>query len=74
MSVNKINLTIVDGLDVEVAEGSSVLQTCEVLGLEIPRFCFHERLLIVVLPYVLMEIAEKSLSLRHLVLYQLCQE
>ena len=27
-------------------EGSSVLQACEVLGLEIPRFCFHERLLI----------------------------
>ena len=45
MSINKINLTI-DGLDVEVAEGSSVLQACEVLGLEIPRFCFHERLLI----------------------------
>ena len=34
MSINKINLTI-DGLDVEVAEGSSVLQACEVLGLEI---------------------------------------
>ena len=32
MSINKINLTI-DGLDVEVAEGSSVL-ACEVLGLE----------------------------------------
>ena len=45
MSVNKINLTI-DGIDVEVTEGSSVLQACEVLGLEIPRFCFHERLLI----------------------------
>ena len=39
MSVNKINLTI-DGLDVEVAEGSSVLQACEVLGLEIPDFVF----------------------------------
>jgi len=45
MSVNKINLTI-DGIDVEVTEGSSVLQACEILGLEIPRFCFHERLLI----------------------------
>jgi NADH dehydrogenase (ubiquinone) Fe-S protein 1 len=45
MSVNKINLTI-DGIDVQVTEGSSVLQACEVLGLEIPRFCFHERLLI----------------------------
>jgi NADH dehydrogenase/NADH:ubiquinone oxidoreductase subunit G len=45
MALNKINLTI-DGIDVQVAEGSSVLQACEVLGLEIPRFCFHERLLI----------------------------
>jgi len=45
MSANKVNLTI-DGIDVVVAEGSSVLQACEVLGLEIPRFCFHERLLI----------------------------
>ena len=45
MSSNKVNLTI-DGIDVEVAAGSSVLQACEVLGLEIPRFCFHERLLI----------------------------
>ena len=45
MASNKVNLTI-DGIDVEVAAGSSVLQACEVLGLEIPRFCFHERLLI----------------------------
>lgn len=45
MSVNKINLSI-DGINVQVTEGSSVLQACEVLGLEIPRFCFHERLLI----------------------------
>ena len=37
MSSNKVNLTI-DGIDVEVAAGSSVLQACEVLGLEIPRF------------------------------------
>jgi len=45
MASNKVNLTI-DGIDVEVTAGSSVLQACEVLGLEIPRFCFHERLLI----------------------------
>jgi NADH dehydrogenase (ubiquinone) Fe-S protein 1 len=45
MSVNKINVSI-DGINVQVTEGSSVLQACEVLGLEIPRFCFHERLLI----------------------------
>jgi NADH-quinone oxidoreductase subunit G len=35
---------IVDGIDVEIANGSSVLQACEAAGKEIPRFCYHERL------------------------------
>jgi NADH-quinone oxidoreductase subunit G len=35
---------IVDGVDVDVAPGSSVLQACEQAGREIPRFCYHERL------------------------------
>ncbi len=34
----------VDGIDVEVPNGSSVLQACEAAGKEIPRFCYHERL------------------------------
>jgi len=34
----------VDGVEVEVPNGSSVLQACEVAGREIPRFCYHERL------------------------------
>jgi NADH-quinone oxidoreductase subunit G len=34
----------VDGIEVEVANGSSVLQACEAAGKEIPRFCYHERL------------------------------
>lgn len=34
----------VDGIDIEVPNGSSVLQACEVAGVEIPRFCYHERL------------------------------
>ena len=34
----------VDGIQVEVANGSSVLQACEAAGKEIPRFCYHERL------------------------------
>lgn len=38
-----IKLTI-DGQEVEVAEGTSVLQACEQLGIEIPRFCYHDRL------------------------------
>jgi NADH-quinone oxidoreductase subunit G len=34
----------VDGVQVEVPNGSSVLQACEAAGAEIPRFCYHERL------------------------------
>ena len=34
----------VDGIEVEVPNGSSVLQACEKAGKEIPRFCYHERL------------------------------
>ncbi|NNG03278.1 MAG: NADH-quinone oxidoreductase subunit G [Inquilinus sp.] len=34
----------IDGIEIEVAPGTSVLQACEQLGIEIPRFCFHERL------------------------------
>ena len=34
----------VDGIEVEVPNGSTVLQACELAGREIPRFCYHERL------------------------------
>jgi NADH-quinone oxidoreductase subunit G len=34
----------IDGQDVEVEAGLTVLQACETIGVEIPRFCFHERL------------------------------
>ncbi|MEE9251120.1 MAG: NADH-quinone oxidoreductase subunit NuoG [Alphaproteobacteria bacterium] len=34
----------IDGLEVEVEAGITVLQACESLGVEIPRFCYHERL------------------------------
>ena len=30
--------------DVEVDEGLTVLQACEKAGVEIPRFCYHEKL------------------------------
>ncbi len=35
---------VIDGVDVEIQPGSSVLQACEKAGREIPRFCYHERL------------------------------
>jgi len=34
----------VNNLDVEVEEGLTVLQACEKAGVEIPRFCYHEKL------------------------------
>jgi NADH-quinone oxidoreductase subunit G len=34
----------VDGIQVEVPPGATVLQACEAAGVEIPRFCYHERL------------------------------
>jgi len=34
----------VDGIEVEVPNGFSVLQAVEAAGIEVPRFCYHERL------------------------------
>jgi NADH-quinone oxidoreductase subunit G len=36
----------VDGAEIEVPAGATVLQACELAGKEIPRFCYHERLTI----------------------------
>ncbi len=34
----------VDGIEVEVPAGATIMQACELAGAEIPRFCYHERL------------------------------
>ncbi len=34
----------IDGKEIAVADGLTVLQACELAGVEIPRFCYHERL------------------------------
>jgi NADH-quinone oxidoreductase subunit G len=34
----------IDGKKIEVDEGYSVIQACEMAGVEIPHFCYHERL------------------------------
>jgi NADH-quinone oxidoreductase subunit G len=34
----------IDGIELEVEPGLTVLQACEIAGIEIPRFCYHERL------------------------------
>jgi NADH-quinone oxidoreductase subunit G len=35
---------IIDGKEVEVPAGITLIQACEQAGVEIPRFCYHERL------------------------------
>ncbi len=34
----------IDGIEIEIENGMTVLQACEEAGIEIPRFCYHERL------------------------------
>ena len=34
----------INEIDVEIEEGLTVLQACEQVGVEIPRFCYHEKL------------------------------
>jgi NADH-quinone oxidoreductase subunit G len=35
---------IIDDMEVEVDPAMTLLQACEVAGIEVPRFCYHERL------------------------------
>lgn len=34
----------IDGQEIEVENGTTLLQACEQAGAEVPRFCYHERL------------------------------
>ena len=34
----------IDGSEIEVAPGTTILQACQQAGIEIPHFCYHERL------------------------------
>ena len=34
----------VNGVEVEVENGATVLHACEEAGVEVPRFCYHDRL------------------------------
>ena len=39
--LRKINI---DGTEIEVEGAMTLIQACEQAGIEIPRFCYHERL------------------------------
>ncbi len=34
----------IDGNELTVEDGLTVLQACEIAGAEVPRFCYHDRL------------------------------
>ncbi len=34
----------IDGIELEVESGLTVIQACEEAGIEVPRFCYHEKL------------------------------
>src|SRR3954449_5402357 len=36
----------IDGQEIEVTPGTTILQACQQAGVEIPHFCYHERLMI----------------------------
>ncbi len=43
LSTNSLKVTI-DGTETNVPAGTTIIQACEMVGVEIPRFCYHERL------------------------------
>lgn len=44
-NVGRVNVEV-NGVPVSVRNNSTVLQACEAVGIEVPRFCYHERLLV----------------------------
>jgi NADH-quinone oxidoreductase subunit G len=44
--MTNLRKVIIDDIEVEVDGAMTLLQACEVAGIEVPRFCYHERLTI----------------------------
>ncbi|HEX9857622.1 MAG TPA: NADH-quinone oxidoreductase subunit NuoG [Paracoccaceae bacterium] len=44
--MSNLKKIIIDGIEVEVDAAMTIIQAAEVAGVEIPRFCYHERLTI----------------------------
>jgi len=44
--MSDLRKVIIDGNEVEVDGAMTLIQACEEAGIEIPRFCYHERLTI----------------------------
>ncbi|MEJ6397940.1 NADH-quinone oxidoreductase subunit NuoG [Yoonia sp. 208BN28-4] len=44
--MSDLKKVVIDGNEIEVDGAMTLIQACEVAGIEIPRFCYHERLTI----------------------------
>jgi len=44
MPMSDLRKLIIDGIEIEVDGAMTLIQACEEAGIEIPRFCYHERL------------------------------
>ncbi|MEM6889952.1 MAG: NADH-quinone oxidoreductase subunit NuoG [Pseudomonadota bacterium] len=44
--MSQLRKVVIDGNEIEVDGAMTLIQACEVAGIEIPRFCYHERLTI----------------------------
>jgi len=42
--MSNLKKIVIDGNEIEVDGAMTILQACEVAGIEVPRFCYHERL------------------------------
>ena len=42
--MSELRKIIIDGQEVEVHPSMTLIQACEAVGVEVPRFCYHERL------------------------------
>ena len=42
--MSELKKIIIDDVEVEVDPALTIIQACEQAGIEIPRFCYHERL------------------------------
>ena len=42
--MSDLRTIVIDGREIEVPAAMTLIQACEEAGIEIPRFCYHERL------------------------------
>ena len=42
--MSDLRTIVIDGAEIEVPAAMTLIQACEAAGIEIPRFCYHERL------------------------------